>query len=417
MPEQIVRILAFVHASERPAWQEVRSRLQEALGGTVRIELLLPERRSGEGLADGDVICVSLLPWLVAADGWEATETEVRSWFGALPRAGSRPGLGPACVCTIFRHLPRALAESRSTDGMGGIERVRRLNLLAARLSQEGGLTVIDLDRSLAHAGARALDTDCFLGGLEARRLASAVIASTLAQTAMDDLVPEALLAPARQLLATASLALPADAPPPEVLERLHGRGRAPDGPIDSQATAIALLDAGDIDGAEAEAARLCLLAPALPGAFVVHARCAEARGDWATAEKRWRLCLDRFPGRVMQGWPALASILTRLGRIGEVRALWETAHAAEPENPQPMVGLANMAMRDKDNARAIVLYRRAIDTTGGKPVPHWRMSLVRALLAAGDTVQALAEARELLAFVPDYQPALDCLTSLEGTG
>jgi hypothetical protein len=67
-------------------------------------------------------------------------------------------------LCTVFRHVTEPLEHRVGTTVSPLRERIRAVNLMAARLSQRTGCFVLDLDRALAHEGGRALSIDCFGG-------------------------------------------------------------------------------------------------------------------------------------------------------------------------------------------------------------------------------------------------------------
>jgi hypothetical protein len=70
---------------------------------------------------------------------------------------------------------------------MSLLERIRRVNFLAAQLSHELDINIIDFDRSLAHIGGRALDSDFRLQGAAAVQVATHVILSTFFAAGLDD--------------------------------------------------------------------------------------------------------------------------------------------------------------------------------------------------------------------------------------
>jgi hypothetical protein len=86
-------------------------------------------------------------------------------------------------LLTVFRHVPAENDIARAKDRR---RRIRKLNLLAAELSRETGLFVIDIDRVLADIGARALATDYRLSGPFAADAVSKTIATTLLTTGFD---------------------------------------------------------------------------------------------------------------------------------------------------------------------------------------------------------------------------------------
>jgi hypothetical protein len=108
---------------------------------------------------------------------WPAVEARLRSVYATL---SSCPGL-TVFICTVLR-------DAGSDDGAAERRRrIRRLNLLAAEISRDTGVNVIDLDRSLADIGARPLATDYRLGGPYALEAAAKTIALTLLLCGLDD--------------------------------------------------------------------------------------------------------------------------------------------------------------------------------------------------------------------------------------
>jgi hypothetical protein len=107
-------------------------------------------------------------------DDWSVVEARVRERLVA-----ARARTGRLYVCTVFRHVADAGDRRR-------LARIRALNLLAVTLSRETGLFVIDLDRGMAGAGARAYATDYRLGGDLATEAAAREIATTLTATGLD---------------------------------------------------------------------------------------------------------------------------------------------------------------------------------------------------------------------------------------
>ncbi len=74
-------------------------------------------------------------------------------------------------LCNVFRHVPGGSPYRyfRTPPSLG--ERIRRFNLLAADLSHDTGIYIVDLDRALADRGADALKTDYRLMGEAAASL------------------------------------------------------------------------------------------------------------------------------------------------------------------------------------------------------------------------------------------------------
>jgi hypothetical protein len=171
---------------EGPVWAAVLSGLNDALQDASRFAMVHATSCDTAGRDDADIVCLSLLPDLFdTEEDWPETETRLRHAAAAL-RDGIMARGVPVFVVTIFRHL--------TAKHSALLPRLRRLNLLAARLSQEFGIFVIDLDRVLAHRGARELDSDARLGSEAARRLATEVIVETLLSMGVDHLIDDAAL-------------------------------------------------------------------------------------------------------------------------------------------------------------------------------------------------------------------------------
>ncbi len=113
----------------------------------------------------------------------------------------------PVFLCTVFRHIevPPTLGTETSWTVR---ERIRRLNLMAARLSQATGVNVIDIDRSLAQIGARNLGTDWTLAGADAEQTAAYIVARTLLADCPDEIIPLETQTLAREAVARGLLSL-----------------------------------------------------------------------------------------------------------------------------------------------------------------------------------------------------------------
>jgi len=101
-------------------------------------------------------------------------------------------------VTTIPRHVPR-----RARGGVpdAKLTRIRMFNLIAADLSHELGVNVIDLDRAVAHLGARGLRTDYRLAGEAAAQVAGHAIASAILGANPDDVIAPELVEAAQAAL------------------------------------------------------------------------------------------------------------------------------------------------------------------------------------------------------------------------
>ncbi len=185
---------AAVAESERLAIDAAAGQLAECLGAATGAPWSIEVRRC-HGVAalasagPPTVAVASLLPEFERT-GETIAMTQAR-WRDALSSLAARDI--PAVICTIFRHVapgpgvpPEAAAAKR--------ERIRRLDLAAAELSHDTGASVADLDRVLAHLGARPLATDYRLGGPYAAEVAGWTIVGAMLDGPLDSVAePEVL--------------------------------------------------------------------------------------------------------------------------------------------------------------------------------------------------------------------------------
>jgi hypothetical protein len=206
---------------ERALWQQVVATLDQALGGVGTFQTVW--RDDLYPLADDgcDVLCLSMFPELSRPSGdWRAIEAQWRVAAAALRDREIERG-APVYIVTLFRHTT---AQDHTLLPM-----LRRLNLLAVRLSREFGLFVIDIDRLCAHAGGGPLRVDVRLASSEARRTVADLIVDPLLSTGIDHVAEPAAIQAARQWLesrpvvGSASTATPASS---GQIERRHVRGR-----------------------------------------------------------------------------------------------------------------------------------------------------------------------------------------------
>jgi hypothetical protein len=163
-----VLIAAHVAESERPAFTLAQEHLRRLIDRPFELEF---------NATDGAEISIASL--LRDVESGEPLEG-VRSRLCDVP---------PSFVCTVFR----------ACEGDAGkLERIRRLNVLAAEISHETGCGVIDFDRMFGDIGARTLQTDYRLGGNIAREIAAYTIVRTILAAGLDDLIPDAHLTRAR---------------------------------------------------------------------------------------------------------------------------------------------------------------------------------------------------------------------------
>jgi hypothetical protein len=195
-----ISIEALVDQAERPALIAAAEQLSEHLGAAaegppwpVRLNFRPPGGEIPASPAPTAVIA-SLLPEAgrVSEDPAE-TEARWRAHLARLQQAGA-----PVFVCTVFRHVAdRAAAGTVSPV----LERIRRLDRMAADLSHDLGVAVIDIDRAFAHIGGRTLRTDYRLSGVMAAEVAGHAIAWSLLSFGLDEAVDPALQEKAKAIL------------------------------------------------------------------------------------------------------------------------------------------------------------------------------------------------------------------------
>jgi hypothetical protein len=126
---------------------------------------------------------VSILSFLREAEGEEPlaqTEARWRARLGELRQCGGR-----ILICTVFRHL----ADRHAPRAERILQRIRRLNRMAAELSHDLGVTVVDLDRAFAHIGGRVLECDYQLEGRLAAEVAGHTLAWSLLSLGLDEAI------------------------------------------------------------------------------------------------------------------------------------------------------------------------------------------------------------------------------------
>jgi hypothetical protein len=182
-PPAPIPIDAFVDEAERGAVVAAAEQLCECLGAATgqTWSVRLAFRPAGGALTatePGGLVVASLLPDVArASEPMAAVEARWRAQLSSLPQAAA-----PPFICTVFRRV--------SDDPTGQVlERIRRLNLLAAELSHDTGALVIDIDRVFAHIGARTLKTDYRMAGALAAEAAAHTIVGALLAAGLDDIV------------------------------------------------------------------------------------------------------------------------------------------------------------------------------------------------------------------------------------
>ncbi|HZC15316.1 MAG TPA: hypothetical protein VE309_01000, partial [Caulobacteraceae bacterium] len=122
-----------------------------------------------------------LLPEADGDEPFAETEARLNARVADLAR-----GAAPVLICTIFRHV----AERRTPSGYRRLERIRRLDRLAAELSADLGVGVVDIDRAFAHIGGRLLASDYRLSGRLAAEVAGHTLVRSLLSLGLDDIIP-----------------------------------------------------------------------------------------------------------------------------------------------------------------------------------------------------------------------------------
>ncbi len=193
---------AIVTHAERPALIAASEQLAESLiaatgnGADVRLRFpatLLAAIDLGE---PPDLVVMSMLAdALSAAESITAVESR---WRTQLQSFQSFATTANVFVCTTFRHIAKNVSRS-DEHGTPSIERIRRLNLLAADLSHDLGIAVVDIDRIFAHIGAQHVQADYRMNGAIAAETAAYAIVSSVLASGLDDLIAPDVQERARQ--------------------------------------------------------------------------------------------------------------------------------------------------------------------------------------------------------------------------
>jgi hypothetical protein len=197
-----VLIEAIVDERERPALIAASEQLGKCLGfasaGAVQTRIAIRETIAHIDLCGRpSIVVASLLPEVERTD--EPIALTQARWQSDLSALRGR-GAEPVFVCTVFRWIARTSNPDQPDARLWTMERIRRLNLLAAELSHDLGVSIIDIDRVFAHFGARTLETDYRLVGAAATEIAAHVIASTILAVGFGDVIPAEVQERARKL-------------------------------------------------------------------------------------------------------------------------------------------------------------------------------------------------------------------------
>ncbi len=174
------------HAMMTAAADGLHDALHAADGGDAyAVELrFVDDRAAVDGRKPGTVYVASLLDDAVAA-GTSLEEVEQRWRRNIEQLDGSYES---RFLCTVFRYVHAATAGREALT-----QRIHRLNRMAAELSHDTGIAVIDLDRDLAHIGALALDADYRLTSPAALRVAAHVIVIAMLAVGLDSTVAQSV--------------------------------------------------------------------------------------------------------------------------------------------------------------------------------------------------------------------------------
>jgi len=183
-----IPIKALVHANERSAITTMASTLQERLaqaaGEPAAVTCSFAESFSDLQTPHEPAIIITSL--LLETDNYQEDWAEVEERLRARYAALAEDAASIVFVTTVFRHISEGDAAQRELLRL----RIRRLNRLAADLSREYGIMVIDLDRDLADIGGRRLQTDYRLGGEYAEQVAARSMARAVVSAGLDNHVP-----------------------------------------------------------------------------------------------------------------------------------------------------------------------------------------------------------------------------------
>lgn len=178
-----IQIAAFVTENERLALSSgggLLSRALEAEGAALDYAAVSSSAELSQAAA-GTIRLMSMATQLASVDTpWAEVQAELSAWISDIAGTGD-----PVLVATVFR----CITAEQDPEGRL-LTRIRRLNLLAAELSREFGVFVVDLDRVLTDIGGMALDTDYRLQGKPAADVAGQALAMCVATNALDLYIP-----------------------------------------------------------------------------------------------------------------------------------------------------------------------------------------------------------------------------------
>lgn len=121
-------------------------------------------------------------------------------------------------------------------------------------------------------------------------------------------------------------------------------------------------------------------------------AQAAAARKDWDAAQQRWSRCIDKFGPR--SRWLARRGhALLQLERLDDAEEVFLALSREDSHNPEVIAGLADIALRRNEPARARQLLSSWRDLNADIATP----AIARLLLRLGDAEQSLAQWEQLV--------------------
>lgn len=180
---------AAVAEAERPLVAAAAKLLADAFaaaGDPARVELNWRDGLAALDAARAPTIAIASMQ-LELDRGDEPLEATAARWRERLD-ALVRGGVPLVVVCTVFRHAGEPLPARAAGAPPSRIERIRRLDRLAIELSHDTGARVADLDRVVAHIGARRIGADHRLANPVAAEFAAWTIVRAALAGGLDDL-------------------------------------------------------------------------------------------------------------------------------------------------------------------------------------------------------------------------------------
>ncbi len=181
----LIAIQAEVDTRERAALvfgaQQLAEALRVAAGVDWPIQVRFWDAGDLRGATAGSIAVLSLLSEVGSEEPFAETVARWRRRIDGLATEGA---------VVVLLTVVRAVSERRTQKGQRLLERIRRLNRMALDLSHDLGVTVVDVDRALAHVGTRVLATDYRLAGRVAAEVAGHSFALSLLSLGLDETIP-----------------------------------------------------------------------------------------------------------------------------------------------------------------------------------------------------------------------------------